>query len=196
MPRPEVTDPDSEPGTGPVAARTGPLSLAVVSLARAHRALTAELFRELGLHPGQELILMYLWEHGPQRQTDLAAYVGTDSAAMTRTVQRLERSGFVRRRAGTDDRRVTLVEPTPASQALRPRVADAWARLETATAGALDGADLAAATGLLRTLERNVTEAALWATAPTPRPPAPSGPGRTPGPVPRDPPTGPTGRAR
>lgn len=153
-----ATAPDSEPHP---TSSTGPLSRAIISLARAHRALAADLLRDLGLHPGQELLLMHLWEHGPQRQTDLARYVGTDSAAMTRTVQRLERSGFVRRRPGTDDRRVTLVEPTPASQALRPRVAEVWARLEAVTAGALDAVGRAEAAAVLRALERNVGDGVL-----------------------------------
>ncbi len=168
---------------------TGPLSLAIFSLARAHRALAADLLRPLGLRPGQELLLMFLWEHGPQRQTDLAQHVATDSASMTRTVQRLERSGFVRRRPSADDRRVTLVEPTPASLALRPRVSEVWAQLERATAGDLSPALCEEATTLLRTLEQNVGDTAVPATAPpsrkgapmpTPRRREPSAPGRRP----------------
>lgn len=167
---------------------TGPLSIAIFSLARAHRALAADLLRPLGLHPGQEVLLMFLWNHGPQRQTDLAQYVATDSASMTRTVQRLERSGFVRRRPSPDDKRVTLVEPTPASLALRPRVAEIWARLEQATAGDLDPARRDEATSLLRALEQNVGSTAVTvrspssrerAPRPTPRTRAPSAPGRT-----------------
>jgi MarR family transcriptional regulator, organic hydroperoxide resistance regulator len=166
---------------------SGPLSLAIFSLARAHRALAADLLRPLGLHPGQELLLMFLWEHGPQRQTDLAEHVATDSASMTRTVQRLERAGFVRRRPSPDDRRVTLVEPTPASLALRPRVGEVWAQLERATAGDLDPARRDEAASLLRTLEQNVGSTAAPAISPrsrsrvplpTPRTRAPSAPGR------------------
>lgn len=176
---------------------TGPLSLAVFSLARAHRALAADLLRPLGLHPGQELLLMFLWEHGPQRQTDLAEHVATDSASMTRTVQRLERAGFVRRRPSPDDRRVTLVEPTPASRALQPRVAEIWARLEQATAGGLSRSEREDATTLLRALEQNVGITAAPATTPvsrkpagppTPRTRAPSPPGRRPARTPSKPP--------
>lgn len=161
---------------------SGPLSHAIFSLARAHRALAADLLRPLGLHPGQELLLMFLWEHGPQRQTDLARYVGTDSASMTRTVQRLERAGFARRRPSPDDRRVTLVEPTPASLALRPRVGEVWAQLERATAGDLDPGERTRTTALLRTLEQNVGSSDAPATPPTPRRPAPTPTPRTPAP--------------
>jgi DNA-binding MarR family transcriptional regulator len=145
--------PDSE--TSPTT--TGPVSFAIFTLARAHKALAGDLLRPLGLHPGQELLLMYLWEHGPQRQTDLARETVTDSASMTRTVQRLERAGFVRRRPSPHDRRVTLVEPTPASQALRPRLAEVWSRLEQITIGALGLDEAREAAATLRALERNVT---------------------------------------
>lgn len=184
---------------------TGPLSLAIFSLARAHRALAADLLRPLGLHPGQELLLMFLWEHGPQRQTDLARYVATDSASMTRTVQRLERSGFVRRRSSPDDRRVTLVEPTPASLALRPRVAEIWTRLERSTAGTLTSAERAEATALLRGLEENLGNTVVPASSPaprrpaptpTPRTPAPSAPGRRPAQNPSSPPAPTSDRGR
>ena len=55
--------------------------------------LARYLLQCVGLHPGQELLLMHLWDAGPQRQADLASEFGTDSASMTRTVQRLEESG-------------------------------------------------------------------------------------------------------
>ncbi|KQS98649.1 transcriptional regulator [Cellulomonas sp. Leaf395] len=145
---------DSEPG----AAASGPISHAIFRLARTHRALAGRLFRELGLRPGQELLLMHLWEHGPQRQADLAALVDTDSASMTRTVQRLERAGFVRRRPSPVDGRVTLVEPTAASLALRPRIEALWASLEQATVGDLDRDEQAASLQNLRRLEQNLLD--------------------------------------
>lgn len=151
---------DSEPG----AAAGGPLSHAIFRLARTHRALAGRLFRELGLRPGQELLLMHLWEYGPQRQADLADLFDTDSASMTRTVQRLERAGFVRRTASAQDRRVTLVEPTPASLGLRTRIEDLWTTLERQTSGDLDADEQQAALAVLRRLERNL----LDAPAPTP----------------------------
>lgn len=101
---------------------------------------------------------MHLWEHGPQRQADLAALVDTDSASMTRTVQRLERAGFVRRRPSPVDGRVTLVEPTAASLALRPRIEALWASLEQATVGDLDRDEQAASLQNLRRLEQNLLD--------------------------------------
>ncbi|QCB92476.1 MarR family winged helix-turn-helix transcriptional regulator [Cellulomonas shaoxiangyii] len=147
------------PGREDEDATPGPVSLAVFRLARAHRALAADLLREIGLHPGQELLLLHLWEHGPQRQADLARLVSTDSAAMTRTVQRLERAGYVRRVPSPDDGRVSLVEPTAASQALRARVEAMWRTLEDATVAGMSTQEQAAALDVLARLEANATTA-------------------------------------
>jgi DNA-binding MarR family transcriptional regulator len=153
--------PEDIPGVDrqPGAAAGGPLSHAIFRLARTHRALAGRLFRELGLRPGQELLLMHLWEYGPQRQADLAELFDTDSASMTRTVQRLERAGFVRRSQSPQDGRVTLVEPTAASLGLRSRIEDLWSTLERQTAGGLDADERDAALVVLRRLERNLLDA-------------------------------------
>ncbi len=140
----------------PTAASCGPISHAIVRLAKAHKARARQLLREVGLHPGQELILMMLWDCGPQRQTELATQFDTDSASMTRSVQRLERAGYVRRVADPADGRATLVEPTPASLVLRERIELLWARLEADTVGGLDAAGQAATLRALQCLEDNL----------------------------------------
>lgn len=117
------------------AASSGPISNALIRATRLHVMRARQLFQELGLYPGHELLLMHLWDAGPQRQADLAALFDTDSASMTRTVQRLERAGYVRRRPDPTDRRATLVESTPAGTALRARVEQLWAELEAHTTG-------------------------------------------------------------
>ncbi|MEU6782629.1 MarR family transcriptional regulator [Nonomuraea angiospora] len=76
--------------------QAGPLNHAIIRVARLHRMLAAQLLRRVGLHPSQELVMMQLWDRGPQRQTDLVRMLGSDTATMTRTIQRLEHAGFVR----------------------------------------------------------------------------------------------------
>ncbi|SMH38236.1 DNA-binding transcriptional regulator, MarR family [Rathayibacter oskolensis] len=130
--RPETRTPQgvaaSEPAVEPL--DFGPLSQAIIRLGRAHRALATQLMGEVGLHPDQGALMMYLWSVGPVRQTVLATRFGKDSASTTRTVQRLEHAGYVRRRVDPTDRRATLVEPTAAGNALRDRVEAIWGRLE------------------------------------------------------------------
>ena len=127
-----------------------------------------QLLQGLGLHPGHELLLMHLWDTGPQRQTDLAAEFDTDSASMTRTVQRLERAGFVRRQPDPVDGRATLVESTPAGMALRGRVEQLWSRLEADTVGDMPASQERQLLRGLQNLEANLLAAALGDTTSAP----------------------------
>ncbi|WP_225101183.1 MarR family winged helix-turn-helix transcriptional regulator [Streptomyces sp. CoH27] len=158
------------PATGelPEAARRGPISHAIFRVARLHRMLAGQLLREVGLHPAQELVMMQLWDRGRMRQTDLARHVGADAATMTRTIQRLEKAGFVRRVRSTSDKRSVLVEPTAASQALRRQVEDLWARLEDYVAGGLTGAELSETLAVLERLEANLATHISDAEPPSP----------------------------
>ena len=143
----------------PAAAAGGPISHAIFRLARAHHMLAGQLLREVGLHPGQELLMMHLWDVGPQRQSALATEFDTDSASMTRTVQRLERAGYVRRIADPQDGRATLVEPTAAGLCLREQVERVWERLEQLTVGDLSVEQRRRALTSLRRLEDNALAA-------------------------------------
>ena len=109
---------------------------------------------------------MYLWDLGPQRQTELMAEFDTDSASMTRTVQRLERAGFVRRRPDPTDGRATLVESTPAGMALRDRVEQLWARLEADTVGEMSESRQRQLLRGLHNVESNLSSATLRNAAP------------------------------
>lgn len=139
------------------AASAGPVSNALIRATRLHMILARYLLQRVGLHPGQELLLMHLWDAGPQRQADLASEFGTDSASMTRTVQRLERAGFVRRRPDPSDGRATLVESTEAGTALRGRIEELWAELEAQTVGDLSQAQQGQLLLGLQQLEENLS---------------------------------------
>ncbi|MER7576183.1 MarR family transcriptional regulator [Streptomyces sp. NPDC126514] len=143
----------------PATAVSGPVSHAIFRVSRLHRMLAGSLLRELGLYPGQELVMMQLWDTGAQRQTELAKVLDSDAATMTRTIQRLEKAGFVRRSPDPTDKRASLIEPTAASQALRRQVEEVWRRLEQLTVA--DAADDAQGRLLdqLLTLEDNLLSA-------------------------------------
>lgn len=140
----------------PSGAHGGPVSHAIFRLARLHKLTAGHLLRRLGLHPNQELVMMRLWDVGPQKQSDLAEVMESDSATITRTVQRLERAGFVRRTPSTTDRRVTIVEPTDASHSLRREVEQVWNDLEAQTLGDLDDDERAEVLRILGRLESNL----------------------------------------
>jgi DNA-binding MarR family transcriptional regulator len=137
-----------------------PLTNAIVRVARLQRMLAQHLLRDVGLHLGQELVMMQLWDQGPQTQTELVRTLDSDSATMTRTVRRLENAGFVRSRPSSTDRRATIIEATPASQAVRRQVEHVWAQLEQSAVGDLTPAEQSAAVDVLRRLEQNLAATA------------------------------------
>lgn len=140
----------------PSAARGGPVSHAVSRVARLHRNAAGRLLRGLGLHPGQELVMMHLWEGGPARQSDLIRLLDLDPSTVTKTLQRLEQAGHVRRRSDPADRRAVLVEATEGSGPLLGRVEAAWAELEEQTLAGLDAAERAQFLRLLTRVESNL----------------------------------------
>ncbi|MER5756538.1 MarR family winged helix-turn-helix transcriptional regulator [Streptomyces sp. NPDC002088] len=143
----------------PSVVRCGPVGHAIFRVARLHRMIAGQLLREVGLHPSQELVMMELWARGPLRQVDLGELVGSDPATVTRTVRRLEQSGFVRRVPSPTDKRSMIVEPTAVSLALRSKVEDIWSRLEQSAVGDLTEAEQADTLAILDRLERNLAQA-------------------------------------
>ncbi|MFJ9342240.1 MarR family winged helix-turn-helix transcriptional regulator [Streptomyces sp. NPDC101733] len=144
----------------PAAAGGGPISHAIFRVARTHRMIAGHLLRSVGLHPGQELVMMQLWELGPQRQIDLVRLLDSDAATMTRTIRRLEHAGFVRRSPCPDDKRASVIEATTASHALRKEVEQLWRRLEDATAGDTTDEERASVLRALQDIETRLTRAA------------------------------------
>jgi DNA-binding MarR family transcriptional regulator len=94
------------------------------ALAAAIERLIAEIMRRggsIGAEPSplsttQALMLRVLADHGPLRLGTLAVLMGTTSATASRTVDVLERAGFVRRVRDPLDGRGVTVEVTPAGR--------------------------------------------------------------------------------
>ncbi len=102
----------------------------LVQLARLHRAHLTDLLAPHGIHPGQDLLLLHLWETPGLNLADLAGRVGVEAPTVTRMVQRLERGGLVSRERDPDDRRAWRIHPTPRSRLLEASVRRAWQRLD------------------------------------------------------------------
>jgi MarR family transcriptional regulator, organic hydroperoxide resistance regulator len=143
----------------PAAAHGGPISHAIFRVARLHRMIAGNLLRRVGLHPGQELVMMHLWELGPQRQADLISLLDSDAATMTRTIRRLEHAGFVRRVPLADDKRASPIEPTAASRALRTQVEQIWTQLEQIAVGGVNARERQTILRVLEGLEARLTRA-------------------------------------
>ncbi len=59
------------PSSSPLAEAHGPIVHTIFRISRKNRAMVANLLRPLGLYPGQELLMMQLWEHKARSQADL-----------------------------------------------------------------------------------------------------------------------------
>lgn len=116
----------------------GRLSYAIFQLARAHRGYAARLLRDLGLHPGQELLLMRLLERDGQTQSELLAAVGLDHSTVSKSLGRMQEAGLLTREPADHDRRVMRVSLTDKGRAMREPLGEMWSALERASVGDLD----------------------------------------------------------
>jgi MarR family transcriptional regulator, organic hydroperoxide resistance regulator len=113
------------------------LSYRIVQLCRAHRATAQGLLAELGLHPGQEMVLMHLWRQDGQTQSQLAQRLGVAAPTVSKMLDRLEQNQILERRTSSQDSRVSHVYLTQKGQDLEPLVANVWQQLEQRTVGHL-----------------------------------------------------------
>jgi DNA-binding MarR family transcriptional regulator len=133
----------------------GPISRALGRVTRLHRAAAGELLKSTGLYPGQELLMMHLWDMGAVRQADLIDTLGVDPSTVTKMLQRLQRTGNIVRTPDPADRRAVLVEASKTSSALRPEIQAAWKTLEQRTVAGLDPAERGELQRLLEKVELN-----------------------------------------
>ena len=77
--------------------------------------------QKLGLTYPQYLVLIVLWERGPQGVGDLASLLHMEFGTLSPMLKRIESKGLItRQRQATDERRV-LVDLTPKGLSLRKR---------------------------------------------------------------------------
>lgn len=92
---------------------------------RLARDLRNAMDRELvdyGLTTQQATVMVLARVHGDSGIGHLAGPLGTDTAGLTRLIDRLEAKGLVARRTSPHDRRAVVVELTPAGEALVPHL--------------------------------------------------------------------------
>lgn len=114
-----------------------PVGFAVAGMARARRALAASMLADIGLYPGQEILLMQLDHKQGQSQKSLSDFLRIDQSTVAKSVSRLEKAGLVTRRKAEHDERISLITLTGLGEELRRRVIEIWTELETATVSVL-----------------------------------------------------------
>ncbi|WP_433888302.1 MarR family winged helix-turn-helix transcriptional regulator [Streptomyces sp. CA-111067] len=132
------------------------LNQAVRLLSLRHRARTAALLAPLGLHPGQEALLLELARTGPRIQAQLSEALGCEPPSVTLMARKLEAAGHIRRTPDPSDKRASVVELTDSGAELTDRVKDLWCALAEETVAGLPAATVAELPGLLGTLTGNV----------------------------------------
>ncbi len=102
----------------------------LAKVCKAYRGNVGALLAEIGLHPGQEMVLIELWETDGLRGGELAERLGVEPPTVTKMLRRLERCGFVERRKDPRDARSFRVYLTEDGRALEGPVARCWERAE------------------------------------------------------------------
>lgn len=132
------------------------LNQAIRLLSLRHRARAAALLAPLGLHPGQEALLLELTRTGPMIQAQLSEALGCEPPSVTLMARKLEASGHIRRKPAPSDKRASIVELTDSGKALAHQVKQLWCALAEETVAGLPAETVAELPGILQTLTGNV----------------------------------------
>jgi DNA-binding MarR family transcriptional regulator len=106
--------------------------LLLVRAAKLHRGVVARQLSEIGLHVGQDLLLLALEHSDGLSQRELADRLDVEQATVAVALRRLETAGFIRRSPAPDDRRVRRVVLTEQGMAALAHVRQAWTLAEAA----------------------------------------------------------------
>ena len=132
------------------------INQAIRLLSLRHRARAAALLAPLGLHPGQEALLLELARTGPMIQAQLSEALGCEPPSVTLMTRKLEATGHIRRNPAPSDKRASIVELTDSGKALTDQVKDLWCALAEETVTGLPAETVAELPGILNTLTGNV----------------------------------------
>ena len=104
---------------------------------KVHRQRAEAALSKLGVHTGQEMILLQLWLEEGIPQSQLAASMEVEPPTATKMLQRMERARLIERRPDPEDARVSRVYLTERGRALEQPVLDVWKQLEVQTVAGL-----------------------------------------------------------
>ena len=127
----------------------GSTGFALAKVCKAHRGNVAGVLAEIGLHVGQEMVLVELWQQDGLRGGELAARLRVEPPTVTKMVRRLENCGLLQRNRDPEDARSFRVHLTDKGRALRGPVALCWQRAEEKTLDGLNEDERQALHGLL-----------------------------------------------
>lgn len=129
----------------------------VLQVHKAHRSRAEAALNKLGIHTGQEMLLLQLWIEEGMPQSQLAASMGVEPPTATKMLQRMEHAGLIERRADGEDARVSRVYLTERGRALEQPVLDVWKQLEAQTITNLSATEQALLHRLLMQVSTNLS---------------------------------------
>lgn len=110
-----------------------PLDLLFANIAHLHHHRVHQLLEGLGLYRGQPPVLRALWEQEGLTQSELAERMKITPATMTKMLQRMEKTGFIKRKADSDDQRVSRVYLTETGRSVQKDVETLFRQIEEET---------------------------------------------------------------
>jgi len=131
-------------------------SFALAKVCRAQRAYVGELLAEHGLHVGQEMVLVELWQDDGLRGGELAERLGVEPPTITKMLRRLETCGLVERRADPEDARSLRIYLTGQGRALEEPVVRCWERAEQTVLAGINARDRLTIRRLLDRVKSNL----------------------------------------
>ncbi|GGJ46485.1 MarR family winged helix-turn-helix transcriptional regulator [Deinococcus roseus] len=134
------------------------LGRAIVQMARTHKYAAQLLLQKLGLHPGQDFLLLLLDRVGETRLTTLSEHLEVQPPTASKMVARLEKEGFLERIPDPTDTRATLICLSPAGKALIPQIVEVWDELEKLTVQGLSQAEIMLLNRMFKQITQNLGE--------------------------------------
>ncbi|MFJ9623859.1 MarR family winged helix-turn-helix transcriptional regulator [Streptomyces sp. NPDC101181] len=105
---------------------------------RAFGGFYRQALKDLGLTYSQYLVMLVLWEDGPQPVKAIGRRLHLDSGTLSPLLKRLEAAGLVRRERSREDERSVLIELTHEGARLRDRALSVPRGVLAATGLSLD----------------------------------------------------------
>jgi DNA-binding MarR family transcriptional regulator len=121
-----------------------------------HHKRARALLEALGLYRGQPRLLSALWKEEGLTHSELAERTRVSPATISKMIQRMEKAGFLERRADDEDQRVSRVYLTNAGRAVQDRVDAAFAQLQRETLAGFDDEERKLLRGFLLRIRDNL----------------------------------------
>jgi MarR family transcriptional regulator, organic hydroperoxide resistance regulator len=124
---------------------------------KAHRGSVGDALAEVGLHVGQEMVLLHLWQRDGLTPSELAGALGVEPPTVTNMLSRMERAGLLERCRDPRDARCTRVHLTEKGRELRDPVERRWEAVEERAFAGITAEEEALLRDLLVRLHNNLT---------------------------------------